>query len=154
MRFRWIASLLLLPFLQGCVKHYPQESDIAGTWEGISLVYVLIDYESADKAYIVAGNVADADNEFLAGRLSNFVSRENDFTLDYAGMVDGKAETGTMIGQVYGSRILLRFIEMEEPETQESAAAFVWLMKSEELDASRIAARTALDDFLRTDGPP
>ncbi len=151
MRLRW-TLLLFLPFIQGCATEYPKESDIAGTWEGISLVYILFEYESAEKAYLVAPPVEGESEEPIIGKLSNFISREKDFTLDFAGNVDGEPQTGTLIGTVYGPRIVLRFLE--DGQIEEAEGESMWLMKSEEFDRSRAAARAALNDFVRSTEAP
>jgi hypothetical protein len=144
MRLHWRFLFFVIPLVQGCVTNFPQESDIAGTWEGIGLAYVLFEYQGSDEAHIVAGSINEDGEEFTVGRLSDFVSREDDFTLVFTADVDGETTSEVLRGQVYGSRILLRFAD--ESEDEEMTA--VWLIRSSELDASRAAARNALNVYL------
>ena len=133
--------------MQGCVTNFPQEADISGTWEGIGLAYVLFEYEGSDEACIVVGSIDEDGEEFTVGRLSDFVSREDDFTLVLTADVDGETTSEVLRGQVYGSRILLRFAD----ESEDEGLAAVLLVRSSEFDASRIAARNALNVFLEAE---
>ena len=146
MRLRWIFLLLAMPLTHGCVTSFPQETDITGTWEGVSLAYVLFEYDSPANRHIVMGSIDEDDDEerFEVGELSNFLSREKDFTLLVTANIDGEITTEVMRGEVYGSRLLLHFME-EESEDDEIS---VWLIKSNDFDSSRMAARNSLNKFL------
>jgi hypothetical protein len=149
LRLRWIFSLVVIPLTQGCVTGFPKESDITGTWEGIGPVYVLFEYENPGKAHMVVGNidVEGGEERFVTGRLSDFVSRESDFTLAITLDDEGETITEVMRGEVYGSHLLLHF----EEDGYEDDELSVWLIKSNELDASRVAARNSLNVFLGTE---
>lgn len=141
---------LILPFalalpllLASCSQPNPQESDIIGRWEATSIVpYVLLDYRGTNDGHIVASGGDDSDQDFRIISLSNFVSSDDEFTLTATLVEDGEPETHTVTGQIFGSQLLLNISDLGEDDEFP-----IWFTRTEIFDASRDAARAALDTY-------
>lgn len=143
---------ILLVF--GCATKFPQESDISGSWEAVGSLlfpYILFEYESSGNSYLVLGGPDGSDeNGFIFIRLTDFVSREEDFTLLATLEGEDGVDSSVITGQIYDSQMVLRFSEWKSEELSEvvsDAGGALWLVRPEVFDSSRAATRRALEAY-------
>lgn len=141
--FSSLITVALSLSLTACSQPNPQESDIIGNWEATSVVpYLLLDYRGTNDGHLVARGTDDDSSEFLIVSLSNFSSGDDDFTLIATYLEDGEPQTKKITGEIYGSQLALYLGEIAGPEDFPT-----WFTREEIFDASRDAARAALDTY-------
>jgi hypothetical protein len=143
MRLIALPALVLLLLIAGCSQPGPQESDVIGKWEATGMIpYLLLDYRGTNDGYLVARGSEDGSTEFLIIHLSNFSAGDDDFTLTATYLQNGSVQTKEIAGEIHGAQMALYLDNIAGPADYPT-----WFTRAEIFDASRDAARAALDTY-------
>jgi hypothetical protein len=128
--------IILCLCLSSCalfIKKFPQESDIAGIWEGTGIIpYARLQYEIGKPSYLIMVNGKDGYELF---QIKKFTSEEEGFVLELDSIEKNETET------LYGS---LTMGQIELKENRDDEYGFIWLTAQNTLkDSQKIA-----DDVL------